>query len=253
MRPTGGDNGPRQIHSAASVQIYPLVDPQLVKNASLKNTNMITQNPIIGRAKNKLAGVYARTLYGKNVLQSCPPPTKGHQTPSQQAVCSAFGRVSRLANQLSASMLNQIYYSAPQGRSRRAQWCKDLAKGMTKVDTDWIFNPSLIETLGGNPKVSTEPFIVTPTQTSLEISSDALSATTIADKSKVPCLVLICIEANVCISLVPYTSINDGTITLSNLSSTLVGKECYIFPLWQTNVGTTTTPIYAYGRYGKDI
>lgn len=214
---------------------------------------MITQNPIIGRAKNKLAGVYARTLYGKNVLQSCPPPTKGHQTANQQAVCSAFGRVSRLANQLSASMLNQIYYSAPQGRSRRAQWCKDLAKGMTKVDTDWIFNPSLIETLGGNPKVSTEPFIVTPTQTSLEISSDALSATTIADKSKVPCLVLICIEANVCISLVPYTSINDGTITLSNLSSTLVGKECYIFSLWQTNVGTTTTPIYAYGSYGKDI
>lgn len=219
----------------------------------LKNINMITQNPIIGRAKNKLAGVYARTLYGKNVLQSCPPPTKGHQTPSQQAVCKAFGRVSQLANQLSASMLNQIYYSAPQGRSRRAQWCKDLAKGMTKVDADWVFNPNLIETLGGNPKVSTEPFIIIPTQTSLEINSDALSATSIADLSKVPCLILICIEANICISLVSYTTINDGTITLSNLSTTLVGKECYIFPLWQTNIGTQATPIYAYGSYEKDI
>lgn len=253
MRPTGGDNGARQVHSDTFAPVAGIIDTNFMTVTPLKNTNMITQNPIIGRAKNKLAGVYARTLYGKNVLQSCPPPTKGHQTANQQAVCSAFGRVSRLANQLSASMLNQIYYSAPQGRSRRAQWCKDLAKGMTKVDTDWVFNPNLIETLGGNPKVSTEPFLVTPTQTILEITSDALSATSIADKSKVPCLVLICIEANVCISLLPYTQLQDNILTLSNLSTTLVEKECYIFPLWQTNVGTQATPIYAYGSYGKDI
>ena len=214
---------------------------------------MITQNPIIGRSKNKLGNVYARTLWGKNILQTCPPPTKGHQTTTQIKVCNAFGRVANMASQVSPSLLNQIYYAAPQGRSRRSQWVKDLSTGRIKINEEWVLDPSMIEILGGNNKVSEEPYILTPASTSIEINSEALSSTTSADLTKTPCIILICVEANICISLLPFTTLEENTIYLNPLSTTLIGKECYLFPLWQTNVGTQSKPIWTYGRYEKNI
>lgn len=212
---------------------------------------MITQNPIIGRAHNKLGNVFARTLYGKNVLQSCPPPTKGHQTSGQIAVCTAFGMLSMLSNQVPASLLNFIYYTAPNGRSRRAQWCKDLGKGMVKTDEEWTFDPLLIETLGGNPKVSEEAFILVPTSTQFEISVSSLSAVGNAATSQIPCLILICPSKNICIDLLSYTTLENGMLNVSPISTTLLNEECFIFPLWRVNVGTQANPIWAYGSYQR--
>ena len=214
---------------------------------------MITQNPIIGRARKKVAGIYARTLYGKNVLQSCPPPTKGKQTANQVAVCSAFGKLSRLANQVDASLLTYIYYAAPQGRSRRAQWCRDLAPGVCKGQDGWQYDPALIEVLGSNPQVTDQWMEITPNSTSIEIELQVLSAIGNADQSEKPCLILICPSDNICISLLPYTVLNDDVLNIQPLSTTLLGKLCYIFPLWQVNVGTMANPIMAYGSYKRNV
>lgn len=212
---------------------------------------MITQNPIIGRARKRIGGIYARTLYGKNVLQSCPPPTKGHQTQGQVAVCNAFGLLSKMSNQVTASLLNFIYYAAPVGRSRRAQWCKDLGTGMVKDSQGWIFDPSLIEILGGNPKVSETAFSLVPTSTRFEISVSSLSAVGNADINQVPCLILVCPSKNICIDLLPYTTLSDGTLTVEPISTTLLNKECFIFPLWRVNIGTQANPIWVYGSFQK--
>lgn len=214
---------------------------------------MITQNPIIGHAKKKLGNIYARTQYGKNILQSCPPPTKGHQTKTQVAVCNAFGELSRLSNQISPSLLNNIYYSAPSGRSRRAQWMKDLSPGMQRDGLNWVFNPENIQILGGNQKVSEQAFILTPESTQVSFALSSLSAVGNAKTDEVPLLILICPSKNICIDLLSYTSIQDDQIILNPLSSTLVGNQCYIFPMWKVNVGTPSNPIYAYGRYEKAI
>lgn len=212
---------------------------------------MITQNPIIGRAKKKLAGVYARTLYGKNVIQTCPPSTKGHQTENQLAVCKTFGSLSQLSNQVTASLLNSLYYAAPVGRSRRGQWCKDLATGLSRTAQGWTFDPSAIQILGGNQKVSEEPYILTPNETHFEIDISSLSAVGNAITSDVPCLILICPSKNICISLLPYTTLNDNVLEVHPISTTLVGNECYVFPLWRINLGTQANPIFAYGSYQK--
>ena len=217
----------------------------------LNDFDMITQNPIIGRARKKLAGVYARTFYGKNILQSCPPSTKGKQTTSQVAACSAFGALSLMANQISASLLNMIYYAAPSGRSRRAQWTKDLSSGMVKTNGVWTFDPSLIQTLGYNSKVSETAFIFTPASTQLSISVAELSAVSPAIIDEVPLLILICADLNICQSLLDNTTLVEDTLSLENLSTSLIGHECYIFPLWKVNVGTTRTPVYAYGSFQK--
>ena len=212
---------------------------------------MITQNPIIGRARKRIGGIYARTLYGKNVLQSCPPPTKGHQTKGQVAVCNAFGLLSKMSNQVTASLLNFIYYAAPVGRSRRAQWCKDLGTGMVKDSQEWVFDPSLIEILGGNPKVAETAFSLVPTSTRFEISVSSLSAVGNADINQVPCLILVCPSKNICIDLLPYTSLSDGTLTVEPNSTTLLNEECLIFPLWRVNMGTQANPIWVYGSFQK--
>lgn len=212
---------------------------------------MITQNTIIGHAKKKLGGLYARTLYGKNIIQSCPPPNKEKLAPSQKAAQSAFGRVSLLSNQVPASLLNQIYYSAPIGRSRRQQWNKNLMKGLSKIDGSWTFQPNLIEILGSNPKVSEEAYNLILPSTQVEIPISDLSAVNNAITTETPCIILISPEPNICISLLPYTSIVSDNIVLQNLSTTLVEKNCWLFPLWKVNIGTQQTPIYTYGRYEK--
>lgn len=212
---------------------------------------MITQNPIIGKARKKLAGIYARTLYGKNVIQTCPPSKKGKLAESQIESASGFAVVSRLSAQLSPSILNSIYYAPPTGRNRRQQWCKDLMTGRIKVDGKWHFDPGLITKLGGNPKVSENAITMVISATHVEIPLASFSAVNGAITTEPPCIILICVSAQICISLVGFTSIVGQNIVLDNLSSTLLGKECWLFPLWTTNVGTVQNPIYCYGRYEK--
>lgn len=217
----------------------------------LKSETMITQNPIIGKARKKLGGIYARTLYGKNVLQACPPPNKCRETQAEKELRASFGIISRLANQLSPSLLNYIFYAAPSGRNRRQEWTKEIAKGRIKVDGQWNFDPGQITRLGTNPKVSEQPLVITVTGKRVEIPFSSFSSFGNAILTEPPCIILIDVEDVICISLLDYTTIEDDKIILQNLSSTLLQKECWLFPLWKVNVGTVANPIYAYGSFQK--
>ena len=210
---------------------------------------MITQNPIIGRAKKKLGAVYARTLYGKNVLQTCPPSRKGRQTAAEMASSAAFGKLSQLSNQVSISLLNSIYYEAPQGRSRRAEWCKQLGKGLKKNQNGWSYDPGQILALGSNHKVSEEAYSLIVASTEIHIDFSTLSMVGSAIPTEVPCLILICPSENICISLLDYTQIVNNTLVITPLSTTLLNKECWIFPLWAVNEGTQKNPALAYGSF----
>ena len=210
---------------------------------------MIVQNPIIGRARKKLGNIYARTVYGKNVLQSCPPANKAHETPNQASARTAFGKLSSLSNQISTSLLNSIYYETPQGRSRRGQWCKELASGMLKEDGAWSFNPERIAQLGTNAVVSNFATHLIPNSTSVAFALAELSMVGSALPNEIPCIILVEPADNICISLVDYTTIENETVYLQHLSSTVVGKDCWLFPLWMVNVGTQRNPILAYGSY----
>lgn len=210
---------------------------------------MIVQNPIIGRARKKLGNIYARTVYGKNVLQSCPPSNKAHETPNQASARTAFGRLSSMSNQVTTSLLNSIFYEAPQGRSRRGQWCKDLSSGMVKEDGFWSFNPEQIAQLGTNSVVSNFATHIIPNSSSVAFALSELSIIGNALPNEKPCIILIEPTNNICISLVDYTTIEHETVYLQHLSTTIVGKDCWLFPLWMVNVGTQRNPILAYGSY----
>lgn len=212
---------------------------------------MITQNPIIGKARKKTAGIYSRTLYGKNVLQTCPPSRKGKQTRAEMAASASFTTIARLSNQVPASLLNFIYYSQPVGRSRRSQWMKDLASGRVKENGQWQYHPQTIAKLGGNPIVSDSPLNLTIQSTTVEIDLQSVSAINNAITSEKPCLILIDVDDIICTSLIDNTTLSNDKIILQHLSNTLIGKNCWIFPLWKVNVGTQQNPIYAFGRYEK--
>lgn len=213
---------------------------------------MITQNPIIGRARKKIAGVYSRTLYGKNVLQTCPPPRKGKCTPNQIKAQNAFGTLSKLGYQISPSVLIQIYYQAPQGHSRRTELIQQLSKALTKENDQWTIDVAAIPQIGSNPIVTTEPIVLTPTNRSIRVAVATISKEPRAIIEKIPLVILICPETNQCISLLDYTQIEGSQIVMQNLSPTYMEKECYLYFLWKTNIGTQANPIEVYGRFEKN-
>lgn len=212
---------------------------------------MITQNPVIGRARKKLGNIYARTLYGKNILQSCPPPNGAKQTPNQAAARSAFGALSQMSNQVSASLLTTIYYEAPQGRSRRGQWCLELARGVQKTANGWIYSPNLLTQLGSNPAVADTPLVKHVTTNSLRFGLEELSHIGNAILDQTPLLIMIEPTNNICISLLEFTEIDGQDIVISPLSQTVVGCDVWLFPLWAVNVGTIRNPIIQYGSFSK--
>ena len=126
-----------------------------------------------------------------------------------------------------------------------------LGKGLTKTVNGWEFNPLLLTKLGSNHVVSNEALELTPVSTQVSFGLEQLSCVGNAITSEKPCLILICPEANVCISMLEYTNIEDDVVTLSPLSTTLVNKQCWLFPLWQVNEGTQKNPSYQYGSFEK--
>jgi hypothetical protein len=253
MQPNGGDGGTRQIPSG----FPPKISPGKITNSAQTNEqntlDMITQNPITGKARRRLGNIYARTLYGKNVIQTCPPPRKGKETEALRKVNNLFKAIATMSNQTSASLLNQIYYTPPTGRNRRQQFFKDLAQGEYFEDDQWKFNPYLIERIGNNPIVSTQSMQIELLSNRVEISSSELSSTEIAIQNELPLLMLICFETITCMSCLQYTQIESDTIILQNLPSRLIGNEVTIFPLWKTNIGTQANPIITWGGYRKYI
>jgi hypothetical protein len=111
----------------------------------------------------------------------------------------------------------------------------------------------MIERLGGNSVVSQQYLTLTPLSTSVEIDLNNLNALANAIKTEPPCIILIDVEDCICISLLDYTTIDETTLYLGNLSTTLIGKECYLFPLWKINIGTEQNPIITFGSYQRYI
>lgn len=251
MQALSDDYGLRQIPWTARIDITTERTDTQALNHQQKIQAMITQNPITGRARKKLGNVYARTLYGKNVLQTCPPPRKGKETIQQKKAMSIFAQVSQMSNQVSASLLNQIYYSAPIGRNRRQQFNKDLSTGEIKVDGEWTFSPEQIQRIGSNPIVTTEGKSFTLASTQLVIPISEISVTQSAIVNETPLILLICPQKNCCLSMLQYTELQQDIIRLTNIPSYLMNQDVFLMFLWKANVGTEANPILTFGRYER--
>jgi len=210
---------------------------------------MITQNPIVGRARKKLAGVYARTLYGKNIIQSCPGPRTTPPSSAELESRSAFRLVSSMANMLHPSLLLNIFYAAPVGRSRRACLVSQLHTGVVRSNMVVSYDLEAISEIGGNVVTCNEGLIYTPSAKSFQIAVSNFNATQLADTSKLPCVIAISYSKGVCVSLLDYTTIEDDILKFENVSDTLLNTPILLLPLWQTNIGTTQNPILVFGGF----
>lgn len=210
---------------------------------------MITQNPIIGRARKKLSGVYARTLFGKNVIQSCPTHSNIPATKALQDSRVAFAAVTRMANGVPSFLLPSLYYTAPVGRSRRHVLASQIFTGVQRVQHVVDFNLSALSELGTNPIVTTEGLLHTVTATAFSIPIANFNATQLADTSRVPCIMAVSYALCLCVPLLDYTELDGNTLVFSNLSETFLNQAVLLLPLWQTNVGTQQNPIWVYGSF----
>ena len=210
---------------------------------------MITQNPIIGRSRKKVGNVYARTLWGKNILQSCPTPSTNPTTKKQKANRSAFALVSSMANMFPASLLNQIYYTQPDGRSRRHVLCSQLYTAMTRNENTVTFNPSNLSELGTNRVVTNAGLLYTVPAKSFTIPVAAFPASASADTTRVPLVVAVSFELAICVDLLSYTELDGDNLVFSNISDTLLNHDILLLCLWQTDIGTTQLPNYIYGSF----
>ena len=210
---------------------------------------MITQNPITGRSHNKLAGVYARTLWGKNIIQSCPSPSKVAPTRALKDSRAAFACVTAMANMVPASLLMNIFYSPPVGRARRASLSSQLFAGVQRENGQISFNSEAITQLGSNPVSCTTSALFTVQTKNFQLPKSLFSSTTIADTSRVPLVFAISYDLHLCVPLLSYTEINSDNLVFSNISDTFIGYSICFICLWPINIGTTQTPIWVYGRF----
>lgn len=213
---------------------------------------MITQNPITGRSRKKLAGVYARTLWGKNVIQSCPSPSNVPATRALKDSRSAFGRVMQMANMVPKSLLYDIYYSAPVGRSRRHVLSSQLFTGVVRSNQEISYNLSAFAQLGTNRVSTNAGLLFTPSGKSFTIPKSAFPATQFADTSRVPCVFAISYELGVCVPLLDYTTLAEDELQFDNVSDTFIGHEVLLLALWQINIGTQLTPVWCYGGFSAE-
>lgn len=210
---------------------------------------MITQNPIIGRSRKKLAGVYARTLWGKNVIQSLPSKSNIPPTKALKDSRSAFATIMQMANLVPKSLLYNIYYSAPVGRSRRHVLSSQLFTGVLRNNYNIAFSLSALSELGTNAVATNEGYLFTIQATNFRLAKALFSSTDIADTSRVPCVVAISYEMAVCLPLLSNVSIDGDDLVFSDIPGTFVGHEFLLLALWQVNIGTQQIPVWQYGSF----
>lgn len=210
---------------------------------------MITQNPIIGNAKKKIGNVYARTMYGKNIIQSCPTFTKNNVSPKNRKQRECFGKIVMLANIERASILNNIFYNSPIGRNRRQEWTKQLLTARQKNGEDYIIDASMINQLGGNITSTTAMLAITPTTDTITIAKSETQPTSAAITTETPLIYIIEPTIPTLINCNSISSIEENNIIIENIPENIINKECFLVALWPVNMGTTTHPIFKYGSY----
>ena len=213
---------------------------------------MITQNPITGRSRKKLAGVYARTLWGQNVIQSCPTHSTIPPTQALSDSRAAFKRIQLMANQVPSSLLNNIYYTAPVGRSRRHVLSSQLFAGVLRDNLAISFSVEALTQLGTNPVTTQSGTLYTVLDTSFTLPVSRFNATQLADTSRVPCVFAISYDLQLCVPLLSYTTLEDNMLAFTNLSETFLGQQMFLLALWQTNIGTSANPVWVYGRFQEE-
>ena len=215
-----------------------------------KNTlTMITQNPIIGSAKKKIGNVYSRTLYGKNVVQTCP--YRGNETKSEISNTNrqTFTNIIRMANLESQSMLNNIFYNSPTGRNRRQEWTRQLMTMKQKSGNRYFMNPTALKNIGGNITASKNIVENIVENSTHNISKSATSPTPAALQNEIPLVYLIEPTTATLMNCLNNTTIDNTQITITNLPEKVINKTCYFIVLWKVNMNTSANPILRFGSY----
>ena len=210
---------------------------------------MITQNPITGRSRKKLAGVYARTLWGQNIIQSNPTPSTTPPTQALKDSRAAFAHITQMANMVESSLLPYIMYTAPVGRSRRHVLTSQLYTGVQRIDKVVSYNLAALTQLGTNQVSTSSGYLFTIQSKSFQLAKSLFPAATIADTSRVPCVFAISYELGLCVPLLDYTSLDGDNLVFNNISDSFIGHEVLLLCLWQVNIRTNANPIWVYGRY----
>lgn len=210
---------------------------------------MITQNPIVGRSRKKLAGVYARTLWGKNIIQSCPKPATAPPSPALRQSRSAFAGIMQMANMVPKPLLYNIYYSAPVGRSRRHVITSQLFTGVSRTNGQVVFRLEDLAELGTNPVATNYGLFYEVLAKDFYIPVAGFHATQVANTGLLPCVFAVSYELRICAPLLSYTALEGNQLHFSNISDTFLGHTVLLLPLWQINMGTVQTPIWQYGSF----
>lgn len=210
---------------------------------------MITQNSLIGHAKQKLGGVYARTMYGKNILQSCPVYSSLKTTDKQKNVRSLFKAVSNMANVLTPSQLNQIYYYSPSGCNRRMLHNKQLQTILQGQGTERTYNCDNLLKIGTNSVVTNELFEIAVSTNEITIPISTIQHFENAIMDQNPIAIAFDVETPILYDFSNKISIDNENLIISELGEQYQNRSFKIAFLWKINIGTAQNPIIVNGAF----
>lgn len=214
---------------------------------------MITQNPLTGRAKKKLGNTYARTLYGKNVIQTCPIFGKVNTTPQLQANRAAFNAVNRFSQEFTAQELNRLYYAKPANTNRRMALNKHLQTIFPNSVNGRYFNVEALQRLGSNGKKIDSFYNAYFTTSEQRLKKYNLPQFSGALLDELPLLVALCESSKTLVNLSRCAYIDDDTIVLNNIPETLLKTPVSLLCLWQFCPEATNPAARAFASYQKQL
>lgn len=136
----------------------------------------ITQNPIIGRARNQAGGMIFSKMYDKNVIRAKPITVKNPKSPGQTKQREFIAALTAWAKQFSPDDLVMFFPRPIASRSRYSELQAQLSKGRDVSGANGTVDLDSVPSFGNGPKTLSGSVSTTVDSTDVTVDFSGLTA-----------------------------------------------------------------------------
>ncbi len=198
----------------------------------------ITQNPIIGRAKNQAGGMVFSKMYDKNVIRAKPLSVANPNTPAQQRQREFISELGQFAKQFGAEDLIQLFPNKPASRSRFSELQKQMAVGRDVSGSVGTIDWDDVHELGNGPSnVSGSP-VVTKTAPEFDVDINPMNFSPTPPANALLTFIAVNTTKKQVVPFIDYTEWDEATLSFDYPSGWVQTDDIIVFVGVRTGTGT---------------